>query len=522
MPVSTRRPEPSGNFSSRTVPGAGAKSLSASSALSRASTAWPNSGGHSPSRAPPLATKICSLTRSMPVVASVIGCSTCSRVLTSRNVNDLLLRLVQVLDGAGAAVSGGADQVGRDASKVVGLLLGQYRGAGLLDHLLVAALDGAVAHSRRPDVAVVVGDDLDLDVAGIGDKAFEEHDRVAERALGLALRALECDFEFVGGEHLADTAAAATTAGFDDQRVADGLCVPAGVLAGLDGATAPRCERNAHLLGQKFGLDLVAQCPHRGRRRPDEGELQARAELREGDVFGDETPAHPHRVGLGFQQGAFEFSVVEVRDARRGSAQRHGLVSLAYEHGPPLGVGMKSDCRYAAPVLGIEFAYGPNQAYRGLTPVDHRNATGNVICQPLASDIGLSERKGHIGPGGYGERFGIGGRLAGWCRLVVGRDDGRIDSQNRVARNRAGTETRGENPGRRGDHLVADRVVDCQRNARRGGVAHPLDVEIQLIRGQTGGRSPGRSPWSCWPGAGRSVRCWPAATLRPHPGRAGP
>ena len=254
---------------------------------------------------------------------------------------------------------------------MVGLLLGQQRGAGFLDHLLIAALDGAIAHSRRPDIAVVVGDDLHLDVAGVGDKAFEEHDRVAERTLGLALRALECDFQFVRGEHLADTAAAATTTGLDDQRVADGLCVTAGVLAGLDGATAPRCERNAHLLGQKFGLHLVTQCPHRGGGRPDEGELQARTELREGDVFGDETPAHPHRVGLGFQQSAFELGVVQVRDARRCSAKRHGFVSLAYEHGAALGVGMKSDCRYAAPVLGIQFAYGPNQAYRGLTSVDH-------------------------------------------------------------------------------------------------------------------------------------------------------
>ena len=288
---------------------------------------------------------------------------------------DLLVRLVEVLDGAGAAVSGGADKFGRHASKMVGLLLGQYRGAGLLDHLLVSALDGAVAHSRRPDIAVVVGDDLDLDMAGIGDKAFEEHHRVAERALGFALRALECDFEFVGGEHLADTAAAATTTGLDDQRVADGLCVAAGVLAGLDGAAAPRCERNAHLLGQQFGFDLVAQGAHRGGRRPDERELQALAELGEGDVFGDETPTHPHRVGLGFQQRAFELGVVEVRDTRRCPAKRHGFVSLAYEHGPALGVGMKSDGRYAAAVFGIQFTYGPNQAYRGLTSVDHRNST---------------------------------------------------------------------------------------------------------------------------------------------------
>ena len=82
---------------------------------------------------------------------------------------DLLLRLVEVLDSAGAAVSGGADQVGRHASKVVGLLLGEQRRAGFLDHLLVSALDGAVAHSRCPDIAVVVGDHLDLDVSGVGD-----------------------------------------------------------------------------------------------------------------------------------------------------------------------------------------------------------------------------------------------------------------------------------------------------------------------------------------------------------------
>ena len=65
----------------------------------------------------------------------------------------------------------------------------------------------------------------------------------------------------------------------------------------------------------------------------------------------------------------------------------------------------------------------------------------------------LSEgNRRHLGPGGHVDWLGNLGRLASWCRLVVGRDDGRIDSENRIARNRAGTETRGKNPGRRGDH----------------------------------------------------------------------
>jgi len=84
-PVSTRMPGPVGSSSRTIFPGAGAKSRSGSSAFSRASTACPASVGRSPSSRPPPATWIWALTRSTSVVASVIECSTCSRVLTSRN-----------------------------------------------------------------------------------------------------------------------------------------------------------------------------------------------------------------------------------------------------------------------------------------------------------------------------------------------------------------------------------------------------------------------------------------------------
>ncbi len=83
-PVSTRMPGPAGNSRRVIRPGAGAKSRSGSSALSRASTAWPRSVGRSPASGMPRATWICSATRSVPVTSSVIGCSTCRRVLTSR------------------------------------------------------------------------------------------------------------------------------------------------------------------------------------------------------------------------------------------------------------------------------------------------------------------------------------------------------------------------------------------------------------------------------------------------------
>ena len=86
-PVSTRIPGPVGRPSSSTVPGAGAKPRSTSSALTRASIACPRAAGGSPSSRPPAAMWICSFTRSRPVAASVTGCSTWRRVLTSRKVS---------------------------------------------------------------------------------------------------------------------------------------------------------------------------------------------------------------------------------------------------------------------------------------------------------------------------------------------------------------------------------------------------------------------------------------------------
>ena len=56
----------------------------------------------------------------------------------------------------------------------------------LLDELLVAALDRALALAQVDDVAVLVGDDLDLDVAGRREPALGEHRAVAEGGLRLA------------------------------------------------------------------------------------------------------------------------------------------------------------------------------------------------------------------------------------------------------------------------------------------------------------------------------------------------
>ena len=88
-------------------------------------------------------------------------------------------------------VAGGRGQA-HGGGPQVAVLLGRERDAvRLLDHLLVAPLHAAVAHADRPHRAVVVGDELDLDVAGAGDDALHEHRGVAERLEALGAGALE-------------------------------------------------------------------------------------------------------------------------------------------------------------------------------------------------------------------------------------------------------------------------------------------------------------------------------------------
>ncbi|MNX81321.1 hypothetical protein D3C86_1130050 [compost metagenome] len=84
-PVSTRTPGPEGASNTWTGPGVGRKPRPTSSALMRNSKEWPRGAGVSlTDSGRPSAMRSCSMTRSMPVVSSVTGCSTCRRVLTSR------------------------------------------------------------------------------------------------------------------------------------------------------------------------------------------------------------------------------------------------------------------------------------------------------------------------------------------------------------------------------------------------------------------------------------------------------
>ncbi len=218
----------------------------------------------------------------------------------------------------------------------------EQRRRRLLDHLLVAALDRAVAHADRPGGAVAVGDQLHLDVPGAGHQALEEDRAVAERAQCLVAGALVGVLEVGGGRHHPDAAAAASGGRLEHQRVADVRGGRQRSLEGLDGTPAPRSHGHAHLLGDQLRADLVAELAHRLGAGTDEGDPEPVTQVDERRVLGHEAPARPHRVCTGVDQGPLESRRVDV-GTRRCGAQVVGEVGLAHERRTALPLGVQRD-----------------------------------------------------------------------------------------------------------------------------------------------------------------------------------
>ena len=98
----------------------------------------------------------------------------------------MAFRFVQELHRAGVVVARRLAQTHRRLTQFLILLSRERRGRRFLQDFLVAALDGAVAHPGGPRCSVVVGDDLDFDVARPFHQLLHENGGVPERLKCLA------------------------------------------------------------------------------------------------------------------------------------------------------------------------------------------------------------------------------------------------------------------------------------------------------------------------------------------------
>ena len=160
----------------------------------------------------------------------------------------------------------------------------------LLDDLLMAALQGAVALEQVDRLPVPVGEHLHLDVARPIDQPLEQHAVVAERGLGLAP---------AGGERLEEVARRSSTRRMPlppppaTALISSGKPIPLGLVAQarvrLIGAVIARHERHAGRRQQRLGAVLAAQPLHRLGRRTDEDEARV-AHARANAALSDRKP----------------------------------------------------------------------------------------------------------------------------------------------------------------------------------------------------------------------------------------
>ena len=104
---------------------------------------------------------------------------------------EVVVGVDQELAGAGVDIAGGLRQPDGGLAELGADLERQGRRGRFLDELLMAALERAIAVPAVDDVAVRIGQDLDLDVARPVDEFLEVDAGVLERGLGLVAGGLE-------------------------------------------------------------------------------------------------------------------------------------------------------------------------------------------------------------------------------------------------------------------------------------------------------------------------------------------
>src|SRR5581483_11372778 len=272
--------------------------------------------------------------------------------------------LVEELQRAGAAIADRPAGLDAALSHDPPLPCGDAGGGSLLQHLLMAALHGAVALTQMDDIAVIVGQHLELDVPRPLQKLLHVHLIVAE---GRArLRAGDADGVEERGltVHNAHAASAAAARSLDDDRIAD-LAGDAQVFLRVitQRPVGSRDARHPVTLHHADRGHFVAHGANGLRPRTDEYETAVLHALREIRVLRQEPVAGMDTDRVGDLRGADDRRHVEVARRRGWRADADGLIREQHVLQAVIGGGMDRDG------LDAELAAGAQDAQSNLAAV---------------------------------------------------------------------------------------------------------------------------------------------------------
>ncbi len=194
----------------------------------------------------------------------------------------------------------------------------------------MAALDRAIALAQPHAVAIVVGEDLDLDVPGPVDGALEIHRCVTKGGASFAHPLTKCGFEVLRIRHHAQAFAATTGHGFERDRKPNVRCRFAHVVDRSERLQSPRHDRYSRRLHEFAGFRLETQVAHGPGRRSDEDQARIEARLRKIGILSQKAVARVDRLGAGSARGVEDAVDPQVALGRRSGANQIGCVGHAH------------------------------------------------------------------------------------------------------------------------------------------------------------------------------------------------
>ena len=218
-----------------------------------------------------------------------------------------------------------------------------------------------------------VGEDLDLDVARVGQVALEVDGAVAEEALALARRAGERLLELLGRLRDAEALAAAAARGLDRDRIADRRRRALGLLERGTGAVVPGTIGTpaARISSRARVLEPIASIADG--RRADEDEAGVLAGLRERRGLGQEAVAGVDRLGAGLQRDLDDPLAAQVALGGGRGAEQVRLARAADVQRVRVGLGVHGDAR------DPELVQRPHHADRDLTAVGDQDLAEHAV-----------------------------------------------------------------------------------------------------------------------------------------------
>ena len=276
------------------------------------------------------------------------------------------------LDRTGAVVLNRPGQRDRLLTHRLAGLGVQERRRRLLDDLLVTALNGALALVEVDDVAVLVPEHLDLDMAGLGHELFDEYAIIAKAVAGFGLGGREALLHVLAVPGDAHALAATAGGSLHHHRIADLFGDLDRVRDTLDDADVARDRRDLGGVGELLGFDLVAHRINGVGVRSDEDEARLGALPGEARLFGQEPEARMDRLGAGGLGRCDDLLGDQIAFRRRGRADQDSLVSKL--HRKAVGVGLGIDHHRFDPEASRRFddAHGDFAAIGDQDLFEHR------------------------------------------------------------------------------------------------------------------------------------------------------